>query len=602
MGDFFRYVGRLIARFFMILGIFFFVMIVSSIIALSVFIKSRGEVPTVKEGSVLQLNINESIVENSSRDEIFREILGQKLTVLDVIALLERAAKDGRIKGLFVKISPNNLSYAQVQELRSAVARFRTSGKPTVAFAESFEEYGQGTKNYYLAAAFEQIFVQPSGMVGITGMAAESPFVKGTLEKVGVVPQGATRKEYKNYWNMFTQDKYTDPHRESTQKLLDSIFERVVEDVAKDRKIAPVVVKAMIDRAPLFPKEAIESKLIDGIKYRDELLAFLTEKTGSSEWLPLVKYAELIEESKAPKETVALIIGEGSIHQGKSDFDPAGRSNSIGSDTVAKAIRDAAKDPEVKAIVLRVDSPGGSVIASEAIWREVLKAKETGKPFIVTMSGVAASGGYYIAMAADKIIAQPSTITGSIGVIYGKFNTEGLWNKLGITFDSVQNGRNARFFSGLTSFNEEQNAKIGTILDEIYTTFVTRAAEGRKTTFDKLEPHAKGRVWSGEDALKLGLVDQLGGYYEAVQAVKASLKVTPETEIAFKIFPKEPNVFDMVLDRAQDGEEEEVNIHYGIASDIADLLRPIAAKKAMLELMNSRQNGAESALPQLELK
>ncbi len=574
--DFFRALFKFFVVSFALFGFFIFLLIAGGVAAAVSYAKKQ-ELLTPAD-TVLTITVDENIVENASRDRILREIFGPTVTLLDIVTQLENATTDPRVKGLLVRIADHELSYAQIQEIRDAVTAFRKSGKPTVAFTDSFGELSRGMASYYLATAFDEIYLQPSGMVDISGVAAEGMFLKGLLAKLGVEPIGGTRKEYKNAWNIFTEEKYTGPHREAVHRLLESTFERTVADIASARKLDPARVRELVDRAPFFAADALAEKLVDGVKYRDEVLALMVEKSACAVRTPIGRYEPNFPDLN-PEATVAVIIAEGEIMRGRSEQGPFGRSSRIGSDTLAKAIRDAVADPEVKAIVLRVDSPGGSVVASETIWHEVAKAvKDSDKPFVVTMGSLAASGGYYISMAADRIIAEPATITGSIGVIVGKFYTPEMWKKIGISFDADQIGKNARMFSSLTKLEPEQNLLLQKTLDSVYDTFVTRAAAGRKKKPEEFEQHAKGRVWTGEDALARGLVDELGGYPAAFAAVRKTLGLGPDSMLSLKFYPEEPMFLTMLLDR-----EEEESVRSGLLSDITGFLRRMAVLMSIIE-------------------
>lgn len=475
----------------MVIGALFIAIAVMVGIGISI----KKEADRIPESNVfLRLDFPGGITEYSSDDELVAELFGRKLSMPDLLDALEKAAADKRVTGIISKIDSVSLSYAQVQEIRKAIEKFKKSGKGLYAWSETFGEVGKGTKSYYLASVYDKIYLQHSGVLGFTGLAAESMFVRGLFDKLGVEVQGGHRKEYKTYWNMFVEKEMTKYHRESADRMVQSLFDQIVKDVGVDRKIEKDALLAIVDKAPLFSKEALDGGLIDGVKYRDEVYDSIDKKHGKSKFISISAYVnEMIRErvEKADAKNVALIYGGGGIKRGKSEYDPSGASSSIGSDTMSKAIRDAVEDKDVDAILIRIDSPGGSVIASEVVWREVIKAKEKGKPVVVSMSSLAASGGYYISMGADRIFAQPATLTGSIGVVVGKLYTLPFWEKIGIDFDSVQKGKNSMIFSSSKSLTEEQKAHMNRVLDTIYNDFVARAAEGRKMPFEKLEEVAK---------------------------------------------------------------------------------------------------------------
>ncbi len=549
--------------------------------------------------TVITFTVDDRIVEYAPSDPVMREVFGKQTTILDIVTGLENAGEDPKVKGLLVRIDDNRLSYAQIQEIRDAVIAFRKTGKPAIAYADSFGELSRGMASYYLATAFDEIYLQPAGSVDIAGIAAEHPFLKGLLGKLGVEPIGGTRKEYKNAWNIFTEDKFTAPHREAVRRLLESIFERVVADIAESRRIAPDHLRKLIDRAPIFSGEALAERLVDGVKYRDEVVALMKEKAGCSVRTPLSRYRPSIL-PQTGGTTVALIVAEGEIERGLAERDPFGRFSSIGSYTYAKALRDAANDSEVRAIVLRINSPGGSVVASETIWHEVVETvRASGKPLIVTMSSSAASGGYYIAMAADHIIAEPATVTGSIGVIVGKMYTPELWKKLGITFDAEQFGKNARIFSSLTRLDDDQKKFLENTLDDIYDTFVSRAATARKKTPEEIEQVAKGRIWSGTDALEKGLIDEIGGYRAAFAAVRSRLGLSPESLLIIKPFPREPSLVDFVLQRDRDEDEGDGR---SAISSLAKIFRGVATVGSLIDAFETGRGAVRAETEELDIR
>ena len=412
-----------------------------------------------------------------------------------------------------------------------------------------------GTKSYYLASAADKIFLQPAGFVTFNGISSTSPFLKNMLEKIKVEPIGAARKEYKTYWNMFSEEKYTDAHREATESLLNSIFSKVALEVSESRKIQIDKVYEIADRVSLSSPEAVKYRFVDGIRYKDEVVEEMKNQTGFENKMSLLAYKNIdenifnVKPVSGPK--IAVIEIPGSIHRGTSDMSPSGKPESSGSSTVVSLLKKAWKDENVKGIILRVNSPGGSVIASETIWNQVEMIKKSGtKPVIVSMGSVAASGGYYVSMNADRIFADHNTITGSIGVVIGKFYTKNLFESLGITFDSVTIGRNNGFLSSLERLTPEQEEYLGRNLDEVYNTFVQRAADGRKMNVMDLEKFAHGRVWSGGLAQSNGLVDEIGGFMAAYSYMKEKIALPG---CPFVKYPDTNNILSLF----QDAEEEE---------------------------------------------
>jgi protease-4 len=392
-----------------------------------------------------------------------------------------------------------------------------------VAWSESFGEGGHGTVPYYLASAFDRVYLQPTGEVGLTGVALEEPFLRGALDKAGIEPRFAARHEYKTMANTFMERAYTPAHRESSQRLVDSLGEQLAEGIAAARGLAAERVRELIDRGPLLAAEALEAGLVDRLAYRDEVYADVRKEVGGPDGRVQLRYvarynrthglAKRLPQPGRGHDVVALINGQGPIRLGRSGRGGPlpSQGPAMGSDTIGAAFRAAVRDERVRAIVFRVNSPGGSAVASDAIWREVVLAGRAGKPVIVSMGNVAASGGYYVAMAADTIVAQPGTITGSIGVVVGKAVISELLERVGIAMGSVADGEHARMFSATKDFSESEWERVNASLDRIYDDFTAKVAEGRGLSRERVDELARGRVWTGADARANGLVDELGG-------------------------------------------------------------------------------------------
>ncbi|MEV4577996.1 signal peptide peptidase SppA [Nonomuraea jabiensis] len=468
---------------------------------------------------VLELDLTEGLTEGPPTDPLAAVLSMRKTRLSDVLSGLKRARQDSRVKALVVKIGGNPLGLAMVQELRQAVIQFRASGKLTVAFSETFGEFGGGTVPYYLATAFERVYLQPSGDVGLTGVALEQRFLKGALTKLGVGYEAGQRHEYKTAVNTFTQDHMTEPHRESMGRIVESVTEGLSAGIADGRRLDPGKVRELIDRGPFTASEALEAGLVDGLAYRDEVYEQVKQAAGDDSHLLYVsRYARGAAVRKLPHPTadgIALIHGTGMIRTGRSGRSPLGGGGAMGSDTISAAFRAARRDEHVKAVVFRVDSPGGSYVASDTVWREVTLTRKV-KPVIVSMGDLAASGGYFVAMAADVIVAQPGTLTGSIGVYGGKPVVAEMLEKIGINSEMVASGTNAGMFSTSRSFSPEQWERVNAWLDRIYDDFVGKVAASRDLTRERAHELARGRVWTGADAHASGLVDELGGLEDAL--------------------------------------------------------------------------------------
>jgi protease-4 len=481
---------------------------------------------------ILELDLSEGIGEEPPADMVSAVLTMRRPRLGDVLDGLHRARADEKVRALVVRIGGRPIGLARVQELRSAIAEFRRSGKATVAWAETYGEFGPGNAAYYLATAFDRIWVQPSGDVGLTGLSLEQWFYRGTLDKLGLEYEVAKRHEYKNAADRLTEHGFTGPAREALEQLATSLTGQITEAVAQRLAIPPAQARELIDNGPYVAEEALELRLVDALGYRDEVYQDVRKAAGAdAHLLYLGRYQRsraLTERARKlpepPGDMVALIYAAGPIRRGRSGRGPLS-GGAMGSDTVTAALRAAAADRRVRAIVLRVNSPGGSYVASDTIWREVVRTRQAGTPIVVSMGDVAASGGYYISMAADAIVAQPGTITGSIGVLTGKPVTASLLERVGITTDSVTQGAHADMFSTTRPFSKDEWSKINSWLDRIYADFTGKVASGRGMTREQVHEIARGRVWTGADAAGIGLVDHLGGLDDAVALARRKARL-----------------------------------------------------------------------------
>ena len=456
----------------------------------------------VPDGCVLELDL-QAVPNETGGFDPFAMIAGggRPLVLREAVAAIHRAAKDPRVAGLIARVQIPAAAAGPVQELREAIIAF-SDVKPSLAWAETYP----GTLSYYLASAFREVWMQPSGTVGLVGFATNAMFLRDALDKAGIEAQFIARGEYKSAANLFTQDHYTDAHREADSRLIDSLQTQVWQAVAESRQLEPTEVDTLADKAPLLREDAVTGRLIDRIGFRDEAYARIGELVGAPGISPetgdadsddapprlyLSRYARTAASPSIPsipsipgrksKPTIAVVTLHGPIVSGRSgpQLLPLGNS-SAGGDTIAAALREAAADDSVSAIVLRVDSPGGSVTGSETIWREVNRARERGKPVVASMGAVAASGGYYVSMSADAIVANPGTITGSIGVVTGKLVARELKDRVGVGSDSVRTNPNADAWSINQPFTDEQHLHVEAEADLFYTDFIERVAAGRK--------------------------------------------------------------------------------------------------------------------------
>jgi protease-4 len=554
--------------------------------ALLFFALKSGMKGSVPSKVVLEIDLEQPIEEWAPPDPFAEALQRRQMTVRDVVDSLERAAGDDRVVGLVARVGAAPMGMGRIQEVRDAVSRFRESGKPAVAYAETFGEFGPGMTGYYLATAFDTIYLQPSGDVYLTGLIYETPFLKGMFEKMGVEPRWDHRWEYKNAMNTFTEKKMTDPHREAIGKVMESQFGQMTRAIAEARKLDEERVRAMADRGPFYGREAEDAGLVDGLKYRDEVWDAVHERIGGdADPLYLSKYFERAGGSHEKGRTIALIYGVGGVQRGPSGADPLS-GVSMGSDTVAAAFRAAVKDDAVEAIVFRVDSPGGSYVASDTIHREVARARAAGKPVIVSMGDVAGSGGYFVAMNADKIVAQPGTITGSIGVLAGKFLTKEMWGKIGLSWDDVHSSASSTLFTGLYDYSPEQWDRFEAALDRIYLDFTTKVAEGRNLPLESVQKIAKGRIWSGEDAKAIGLVDELGGFPEALALARGAAGIGADEAVKVRIFPAPKSFWEQVFSKGPDSSEDRADVV--TARSPWESLRPLVGLARKLGLIEPR--------------
>ncbi|HCA51490.1 MAG TPA: signal peptide peptidase SppA [Mycobacterium sp.] len=504
----------------------------------------------VPNGCILELDLQSLPAETAGFDPMaFIAGGGRPLLLRDAVAAIYRAAEDRRVSGLIARVQFSAAPPGAVQELREAIAAF-AAVKPTVAWAETYP----GTLSYYLASVFGEVWMQPSGTVGLIGFATNALFLRDALDKAGIEAQFTARGEYKSAANMFTQDRYTDAHREADSRLIDSLHSQVWQGIAESRGLDVAVLDTLADRAPLLRDDAVGASLIDRIGFRDEAyrrIGELTDPDADSDpdsddappRLFLSRYAQTRERGpslpgRKKDPTVAVITVAGPIVGGRGGpgLSPFGRS-SAGGDTIAAALRQATADDDVKAVVLRVDSPGGSVTASETIWREVGRVRAAGKPVVASMGSVAASGGYYVAMAAEVVLANPATITGSIGVITGKLIARELKDRLGVGSESLRTNANADAWSVNSPFTAEQHEMVEAEADLFYDDFVRRVAEARKMSIEDVGIVARGRVWTGADAIERGLVDELGGLRTAVRRAKVLAGLDIDAKIHLLSYP-----------------------------------------------------------------
>ena len=554
--------------------------------------------PGVPGKVILELNLETGLIEAIPNDPIATIMLSDTTTVKDIVDGLERASNDERVAGVVARLGGTTTGMAQAQEIRDAIINFRAKNKFAIAYAETFGEVGPGTGSYYLATAFDQIYLQPSGDIGLTGILLESQFLTGTLEKLGVTPRMDNRYEYKAAMFTYTEKKNTPAQREELEAIMNSWFSQITRGISEGRRMAEPQVRALVDQGPFLGKEAVDAGLIDKLAYRDEVYAEAKSKAGdNAEFLYMNKYLDRAGRPHQAGKVIALVYGVGGVQRGKSGYNPISGDISMGSDSVAAALRAAIDDKNVKAIIFRVDSPGGSYVASDTIWRETVRAKEAGKPVIVSMGDLAGSGGYFVAMAADKIVAQPGTITGSIGVLGGKMVTTGFWDKVGVSWDEVHVGEHATMFTGTKDYSPSEWAEFEGWLDRVYADFTGKVADGRRLPKERVLQIAKGRIYSGEDAKGIGLVDELGGYPVALRLAKEAAGISESDDVNIQIFPARRSALDAFLSEGPDSSEREAT-----AVALTETLKAIQPVARKLRMLDAGEKPAQLSMPAIKAK
>ena len=470
---------------------------------------------------LLELDLTESPAAPDPGDRLARLRARGRHQLRPTLRALHEAASDRRVVGLIAKVG-GVLPWPVMQELRLGVQAFTAGGKPALAWAETFGEGSGDMAGYVLATRFDEIWLQPGGALGLLGVAVETTFLRGALDRLGVEPQLEQRYEFKNAADRIMRTEFTEAHRAALDRVAGSIYTEAVTAIAEGRGIADARVRELADTGPRTASEAREAGLVDRLGYRDEAYAAMRSRVGTDAEL---LFADRWRPPRRPhvpagrKAHVALVEARGAIVSGRTRRGPMGRL--VGSDSVGAALRAATRDDRVRAVVLQVDSPGGSAVASEAIWREVCRVREAGKSVVVSMGQVAASGGYYIACPADVIVALPATLTGSIGVFGGKLVVRELLDRVGLTTGTVSYGARSLMFSTRRGFSDDERERLAAGIDAIYDDFVAKVARGRGRPTADIESVARGRVWTGSDALGIGLVDELGGLRDALRIARA---------------------------------------------------------------------------------
>jgi protease-4 len=490
--------------------------------------------PYIPKNSMLEIDLNGPIV------DVDQSVLSTTLSIKDLWYHIKRAKIDPRIKGIVLNISYIKTGLAKIEDLGRLINDFKKSGKKVIAYIES-----GGIKEYYLSTFADKIYLFKGGYLFLKGLAAEAVFLKNTLDKLGIQAQLFHIGEYKTAVNIFTQEQMPPPHKESLERLLEDIYASTLAGIAKNRHLDIEAVKKIVEESPITNQAYLEAKLIDDILYKDEI--FGNEKEDD-----ITVSFDIYKETKSPRpydgiKKIMVIFASGEIHQGKSGSKSLFGDEVMGSDTVVEYLKSARKNRFVKAVVLRVDSPGGSALASDAIRREAEQvAKE--KPLVISMADLAASGGYWLSMSTPHVMALPQTITGSIGVIAGKFILKDLYDKIGVNKEIVKTSKYADMFWDNREFNQEEQDKMMTMIEHMYQLFLEVVSKSRHMNTEEVDKIARGRVWAGATAFNLKLVDKLGGLDEAINEAKKLANIPPEDEIGIQIYPRKKSFLDVVFE------------------------------------------------------
>ena len=493
----------------------------------------------IPDKSVLQLSLSGPVAEEDWPSFEARFWEGDVTVFRHLLEALDRASRDDRIAGVSLEVNSVGMSVGKAQELRAKLAEFTGRGK----FCTAYLEYGTNL-SYYLASACPEVYLTPTSGLAVKALMGHTTFLRGSLDKLRIYPDFLRIGEYKNAPNVLTEKKFTATHREQVTSLLTTWQEQLVAGIAESRKLEPARVEELIRTGPFLAEEAVENHLVDKLLYPDQYRDLLKQKTGRKEpeTISVASYLDRTRPLGGP--TIALVHATGDIVPGESGYHP-GSGRFMGADTIAAALREAREDSSVKAIVLRVDSPGGVQVASEIIRREVTLAREK-KPVVVSMSDVAASGGYYIAMSANKIVADPGTVTGSIGIFAGKLNVKGFYELLGMSKDYVALAPNATIFYPFENFTPAQRELLMKFLRDGYDAFLRGVAEGRKMSVEEADRLGRGRVWLGVQAKENGLVDELGGLERAVAMAKDLAGIPADRSVTYKIYPREKTTWEQL--------------------------------------------------------
>ncbi len=532
---------------------------VLTLVSLAIFVSAAamlvvsavvGRGPTVPSETTLVLRPSGAFTEAPSGDVLGQFIGGPDVTVRSFVESLDKARRDPRITSVLLRPGAISSPYwAKLQEMREAILGFRASGKRIVAFLE----FG-GEREYYLASATNAVYLLPTSPLDLTGIASYEMFLRGALDTIGAFPDFLHVGDYKTAVNQFTEKAFTPAHREMSEALNRDAYDQLVRGIAESRRRSEPDVRAMFDRGPFTPEQAKADGLVDGLAYEDELDDLVPGLRVADEEAVVegseYRRVTLASLGVRPAARIAVLYIVGTIVSGRSTYDPTNGAL-VGSDTIVAEIRRLRRDPTVKAIILRIDSPGGSSVASDVIYRELMVTKQQtpSRPIVASMSDLAASGGYYVALPAQTIVAQPGTLTGSIGVFMGKVAIGGTLAKIGVTTETVASGRNADIYSPVDPFSPEQRVKLSEYMQSFYSGFVQKVAASRRTTPEAIHAVAQGRVWTGAQGRTRGLVDELGGLDHAVAIAKKAAGIPSDEDVELVTYPGRRSMYELLSEQ-----------------------------------------------------
>ncbi len=510
----------------------------------------REAAPAVAQNSVLQLQLSGDVPERPPVEVPFGALAERSSpTVTGVWMMLRKAAVDTRVKAVVLQPESLSVGWGKLEEFRADLLNFKKSGKPLYAFLKT-----PGAREYYLASAADRIYLGPSDWLNLKGMGVELMYFKGTLDKIGVGVQVEHDGKYKDFGDMFTRTSMSPETREVMTSVVDDLYGNLVGGIAQARKKTPDDMRALIDQGPFLANDALHDGLVDKLRYEDQMFADLQQQVNAGELHKLAtgSYQKVPADSLGLEghHRVAMLVGDGDITRGSADGD-GGSDEGIQATSFIKLLRRIGSDSTLDGVVVRIDSPGGDAVASDEIWREMnLVSKK--KPMVISMSDTAASGGYYMAMTGDPVVAYPGTLTGSIGVVFVKPDMHGLLDKLGINLETIARGRFAEIDALDHALTPVELAKLKDGIDANYHDFVAKVAQARRRPFDQVEPLAQGRVWLGDQAKERDLVDDLGGIDRALELVKQKAKIPASENVTIVMYPPRRSILDVLFGRAQE--------------------------------------------------